>query len=226
VKRFCTRILLLCSILFFAAAAFAAAEEAAVRNRAGTALFDQGKLEPAIAEFQKALASDSSYLPARLNLAFAYERAGRIEDAMAAYREAIAAEPNHFLAHNNLGVLYDKKGQRDLAIGEFERALAIQPGDPMAAKNLENAKKNLAAIKQRDDQIAEAEKEAQAKPNDPRAAYKVARVYAHYNNKELALQWLGKAVKQGYKNLDDFKADPVFASLREEREFQLLLLRK
>jgi TPR repeat protein len=96
----------------------------------------------------------------------------------------------------------------------------------MASKNLDNSKKNLAAIKQRDGLIDKAEKEAQAKPNDPRAAYNLARLHAHYNNKELALQWMGKAVKQGYKNLDDFKADPVFASLREEREFQLLLLGK
>jgi tetratricopeptide (TPR) repeat protein len=224
-KRLC-RVFALCGLLVVAAEALAASEQAAARNRAGMALLEQGKLNPAIAEFQKALAADPGYFPARLNLAFAYEKAGRVEDGISAYREVIDAQPGNFLAHNNLGVLYDKKGQHEAAIAEHEKALAIEPGNSMASKNLDNSKKNLAAIKQRDGLIDKAEKEAQAKPNDPRAAYNLARLHAHYNNKELALQWMGKAVKQGYKNLDDFKADPVFASLREEREFQLLLLGK
>lgn len=216
----------LCGLLAVAAPAWAASEQAAARNSAGVTLVEQGKLSPAIAEFQKALAADPGYFPARLNLAFAYEKAGRVEDAISAYREAIDAQPGNFLAHNNLGVLYDKKGQHETAVVELEKAIAIEPGNALASKNLDNSKKNLAAIKQRDSLIDKAEKEAQAKPNDPRAAYHVARLYAQYNNKELALQWMGKALKRGYKNLDDFKADPVFARLREEREFQLLLLGK
>jgi tetratricopeptide (TPR) repeat protein len=218
-----SRVFALCGLLVVAGEALAASEQAVARNSAGVTLLEQGKLTPAIAEFQKALAADLGYFPARLNLAFAYEKAGRVEDAISAYREAIDAQPGNFFAHNNLGVLYDKKGQHEAAVAELEKALAIEPGNSLASKNLDNSKKNLAAIKQRDSLIDKAEKEAQAKPNDPRAAYKVARLYANYNNKELALQWLGKAVKQGYKNLDDFKADPAFQSLREDREFGLLL---
>ena len=216
----------LCGLVLLATTAYAASDEAVMRNGAGATLLEQGKMEPAIVEFQKALAADSSYIPARLNLAFAYEKAGRIEEAISAYRAAIEAQPGNFLAHNNLGVLYDKKGQYEAAAAEFERALAIQPDDPMAAKNLATAKKNQATIKERQAQILKAEKEAQAKPDDPRSSYNLARIHAAYGNKELALQWLGKAIKQGYKDLGDFKADPAFASLRENREFQLLLLKK
>jgi len=224
-KRLC-QVFALCGLLFVAGEALAASEQAVARNRAGVTLLEQGKLNPAIAEFQKALAADPGYFPARLNLAFAYEKAGRVEEAISAYREAIDAQPGNFLAHNNLGVLYDKKGQYDEAAVEFGRALEIQPGDPMASKNLATANKNQATIKERQAQILKAEQDAQAKPDDPRASYKLARIHAAYGNSELALQWLGKAVKQGYKNLEDFKADPAFASLRDEREFQLLLLKK
>jgi Tfp pilus assembly protein PilF len=72
------------------------------------------------------LSLDPKYFPARLNLAYSYERADRIDDAMAAYREAIAFQPRNFFAHNNLGVLYDKKGLPDAAIREFEIAVAIE----------------------------------------------------------------------------------------------------
>lgn len=224
-KRLC-QLFALCGLLVVADEGWAASEQAAARNRAGMTLLEQGKLNPAIAEFQNALAADPGYFPARLNLAFAYEKAGRVEDAISTYREAIDAQPGNFFAHNNLGVLYDKKGQHEAAVAELEKALAIEPGNSLASKNLDNSKKNLAAMKQRDGLIDKAEKEAQAKPNDPRAAYQVARLHAHYNNKELALQWLNKAIKQGYNDLAYVKADSAFSNLREDRDFELLLLRK
>jgi tetratricopeptide (TPR) repeat protein len=216
----------MCSILFFSAPVWPASEQAAARNSAGAALFEQGKVEAAIVEFQKALATDPSLVPARLNLAFAYERAGRFDDAIAAYREAIEAQPRNFLAHNNLGVLYDKKGKYELAIAEFQQALAIEPGNAMAQKNLDNAKNNRAVTMARESQLAGAEKAVAAKPNDPRASYAVARLHAVYGNKDLALQWLEKALRQGYWDRADVRADPAFQSMRGEREFELLLLNK
>ena len=216
----------LCGLLLVSGAAMAASDQAVERNGAAAKLLEQGKVDAAITEFQNALASDPNYFPARLNLAFAYEKAGRIEEGIAAYRAAIEAQPKNFYAHNNLGVLYDKKEQYGLAIAEFQSALEIEPGNSTALKNLENARKSLAVVKEREAQIARAEKEAQARPQDPRAAYQVARLHAVYGNKELALQWLGKAVRQGYRDLTDMKVDPAFQSIREEREFGLLLQRK
>ena len=158
------RLFALPGLLFFSVTVLAASEEAAERNNVGARLLEQGKADAAIAEFQRALSLDPKYFPARLNLAYAYERADRIEDAMEAYREAINLQPRNFFAHNNLGVLYDKKGLYDAAIREFETALAIEPGNAMALKNLETAKKNQAVIKAREAQILEAEREA-FKPN-------------------------------------------------------------
>jgi tetratricopeptide (TPR) repeat protein len=142
---------------------------------------------------------------------------------MAAYREAIAFQPRNFFAHNNLGVLYDKKGLHDAAIREFETALAIEQGNAMALKNLETARKNQAAIKAREAKILQAEREAQAKPNNPQASYNLARVYAFYGEKELAYEWLAKALKQGYRDIGYLRSDPALNSIREERDFQLLL---
>lgn len=207
----------------FSAESFAASEQAAERNSAGAELLEQGKTDAAIAEFQKTLGLDPNHFPARLNLAYAYERAGKIDDAIAAYREANDSQPNNVFAHNNLGVLYDKKGLYDSAIAEFQSALKSEPGNSMVLKNLETAKKNQATIQARQAQIVQAEKEAQAKPIDPRASYNVARLHAFYGKKELAYEWLSKALKQGYKDLGYVQSDPAFESIREERDFQLLL---
>jgi tetratricopeptide (TPR) repeat protein len=116
-----------------------------------------------------------------------------------------------------------RKGIPDAAIREFEIAVAIEPGNAMALKNLETAKKNQAAIKAREAKILQAEREAQAKPNNPQASYNLARVYAFYGEKELAYEWLAKALKQGYRDIGYLRSDPALNSIREERDFQLLL---
>lgn len=215
--------LAICGLLLNSGTGFTASEEAVERNGAGARLLEQGKTDAAIAEFQRALSLDPKYFPARLNLAYAYERADRIEEAMESYREAIHSQPQNFFAHNNLGVLYDKRGLYDAAIREFETALAIESGNAMAVKNLGIARKNQAAVRAREAKIQQAEKEAQAKPDDPQASYNLARVYAFYQKKELAYEWLAKALKQGYKNIGYLRSDPALDSIREEREFQLLL---
>jgi tetratricopeptide (TPR) repeat protein len=135
----------------------------------------------------------------------------------------INLQPRSFFAHNNLGVLYDQKGQYDLAVREFEAALEIEPGNGMTLKNLETARKNQAVIWARETQIQEAEKIAQAKAGDPQASYNLARIYAFYGKKELAYEWLAKALKQGYKDIAYLQSDPALDSIRKERDFQLLL---
>jgi len=206
--------------------AWAGGEEAAARNEAAAQLFRQGKFAEAVSEFQKAVQEDSKYLPARLNLAHAYERLNRLEEAIQEYRGAITLEPKHFFAHNNLGVLYDKTGRYDDAIAEFKDALKTEPGNTMALKNLKTAKKNKEIIQERHAQIQRAEKVAQAKPRDPEPSYYLAKLHASFGNKALALQWLEKALKQGFKETASIKSDPAFNSLRDDRDFQLVLLGK
>lgn len=213
--------LLLCSN-----SAAAASEEAAAAIAVGKKLLEQGDVETAISEFQKAAAIDPKYGAAQLNLGHAYERADRSDEAIDAYRKSIELEPRNFFARNNLGVLYSKKGMYDKAIAEFNDALKIEPGSAMALKNLEIAKKNKAAIQEREAVIARAQKDVKSNPGDARPIYQLARVYATYGKKEAAMEWLGKAIRQGYKDLAYVKSDPAFAEMREEREFQLLLLKK
>jgi tetratricopeptide (TPR) repeat protein len=214
--------LVLCGLFLGWNSAFAAAENAAECNSTGARLVEQGKLDAAVAQFQKAISLDAKYFPARLNLAYAYEKMGRIEEAIEAYRAAIDAQPQNFYAHNNLGVLYDKKGLYDAAIAEFKSALQIEPGNSMARKNLEVAEKNKRVIEKRAARIESAEKEAHEKPNDPRVSYNVARTYAFYGQKELALEWLSKARNLGYRDVEYLKVDPAFASMRNDPEFEQL----
>jgi tetratricopeptide (TPR) repeat protein len=205
---------------------FAVSQELVERIAAGRKLLDLGKIDAAINEFQAAAAIDPTQAAAFLNLGHAYERANRTDDAIEAYRKSIELEPRNFYARNNLGVLYDREGKYDDAMIEFQKALDNEPKNAMALRNLETAKKNKAVVQQQNEQINGATKEVEAKPQDPIPVYQLARLYASQGKKEAAVECLRKAIQLGYKDFAYIKTDPAFVRMRDEREFQLLLLRK
>jgi len=201
----------------------AESDEAVELNREGADLVNQGKMEEASGEFQKAVELDANDPVARLNLAYTYDRQGRTEEAIAEYRRAIELDPSNLLAYNNLGVLYDKMGKYDEAIGEFQRALEIDPSDANALKNLDNAKKNKAVIQEREGELAELRREVEAKPDDPLALYKLGRLYAFYDRKVEAIEWISKALEMGYDALEYMKFDQALEKLRGDPRFEKML---
>ena len=104
-------------------------------NNLGNVLVKQGKLEEAIAHFQKALEilpgypeARSNLAKARYNLGNALFKQGRLEEALAQYRASLAIEPANAEALNNLGNALATKGDDDAAIAQYQKALALQPG--------------------------------------------------------------------------------------------------
>jgi tetratricopeptide (TPR) repeat protein len=200
------------------------ASEAAIEpNQEGAKLLERGEPEAAITKFLRAIELDTKFFPARLNLAYAYEKAGRIEAAIKAYQQALEIQPRSTIAHNNLGVLYDGQGLYDLAIAQFEGVLTIEPGNSLALRNLEVAKKNQSIVHDRRTRLQRAEQEARAKPTDPDTLYVVARTYAYYGHKRPALEWLSRAREHGYRDFAYVKIDPAFESLRNDPAFQRLV---
>ena len=212
------------SVLVPAAAELeAASDEAVQRNNLGASLLQQGKVDEAVAEFQKAVALDPKYTAAHLNLGYAYDRRVQTEEAMAQYQKVIALEPDNLFAHNNLGVLYDKRGLHAGAIREFERVLQVDPSNATARDNLERAKNSKDIAQEREERFAQARKEVEARPDDPRAAYNLGRLFASYNKKEQALEWLAKALELGFDDVKFLKDDPALAPLKDDPRFTGLL---
>lgn len=201
----------------------AASEEAVQRNNLGASLLQQGKIEGAVAEFQKAVDLDPKYAAAHLNLAYAYDRQGQADMAIARYQKVIDLQPENLFAHNNLGVLYDKQGRYQEAIAAFEQALQIDPSNATALQNLENAKKSRGIVEEREERFAQARKEVEARPDDPRAAYELGRLHASYGEKDQALEWIAKALELGFDDFKFLKDDPALASLRDDPLFRDLV---
>ena len=95
----------------------------------GDNLTEQGRLEEAIAHYQKALEIQPDYAYAHNNLGNALRQRGQVREALAHYQKAVELQPDLVWANCNLGAIFLQQGQADEAIAQFERALRI--GSPV-----------------------------------------------------------------------------------------------
>lgn len=102
----------------------------------GLAYSQQGRLEPAAAQFRRALAYRS--LPeAYHNLGLAYSRMERLDAAIQAFRDAVRLRPTYAAAYAGLGDALLADGRVDEARQALERVLALQPDSTIAAASRE-----------------------------------------------------------------------------------------
>ena len=86
-----------------AARSICAPGHAEAHGNLGLALYEQGRLDEAIAAYNRAIALRPDLAGVQNNLGVALRDQGRPDEAIAAYRRAIALKPDHAEAHNNLG---------------------------------------------------------------------------------------------------------------------------
>jgi predicted O-linked N-acetylglucosamine transferase (SPINDLY family) len=114
-------------------------EEAQRLYQQGNALAMQGRIDQAIAHYERALSLRPDYAEAHANLGNALAMQGRIDPAIEHYQRAVALQPNFAPTYNNLGLALALQGQTDRAISRYERALSLRPDYPEAHTNLGNA---------------------------------------------------------------------------------------
>jgi tetratricopeptide (TPR) repeat protein len=85
-------------------------------------LMAEGKLEQAVAAYEKSLAADPTFTEAMHGLARALQDLERYDEAIAVAKKIAEADPDDVLAHTSLSVLYQKKGM--IAEAEAEGAKA------------------------------------------------------------------------------------------------------
>jgi tetratricopeptide (TPR) repeat protein len=97
-------------------------------NRQGEHAYHAGRLDDAIAFYQRAIDADPGYGQAYSNLGLAYQKAGRAAEAIWADRKAIALASGPTAAvvragsNYNIGRLYEAAGQYHEALRYYEFA--------------------------------------------------------------------------------------------------------
>ncbi|MFQ5771722.1 MAG: tetratricopeptide repeat protein, partial [bacterium] len=138
------------------------AQTAEELNQTAMQLLVDGKLNEAIAEFKKAIKTDSTYVNAYINLGFIYYSSGLLDNAVALYYKALEIKPDNPLAHNNLGAALLAAGKPSEAIIEYKVAMKLNPDYPEAHNNLAFAYYSVGLY---DQAITEAQKALEIKPN-------------------------------------------------------------
>lgn len=100
------------------------AEAARVHTELGQKYMQQGKLEVALDNLNKALGYDPDYADAHTVIAVLYERIGDAKQAEEHYRRAAQIKSKGGNELNNYGAFLCKIGRYDEAAGYFERAVA------------------------------------------------------------------------------------------------------
>jgi tetratricopeptide (TPR) repeat protein len=172
-------------------------------------------------------------------IGIAYHQLSEINSAQRAYERAAKLDPKFVAAINNLGTIYYSKKNYRRAIGEYKRVLRMSPDSASTMANLGSAyfarkqyqlasdtyQKALAL----DPEIFESRGGTGTVVQDrtvgdrPTFFYYMAKNYAKAGRNEQALNYIRKALEEGFKERKKFTEEPEFSQLQSDPEFQKLM---
>jgi tetratricopeptide (TPR) repeat protein len=194
--------------LDFYHAAMAKQDSAVLHDKAGIAQLEMLHQDEARHEFQRAVKMDKHYAEAYNNLGVIEYIRGKYGKAIKLYDKAIKYGPMAASFHSNLGTAFFARKDYGKAITEYQKAFELDP------------------------QIFEREAEGGvslrlASANDlGRYDYVIAKMYASANKADLCLQYLRKALENGYPQINDVYKDPEFSAVRKDPRFVQLMAAK
>ncbi|MDJ0579531.1 CHAT domain-containing protein, partial [Crocosphaera sp.] len=145
----------------------------------GIALRQLGRLDEAIASYDKALQLKPDDHLAWYNRGNALGNLGRFDEAIASFDKALQLKPDDHLAWYNRGCALGNLGRFDEAIASYDKALQLKPDDHLAWGNRGIALRQLGRL---DEAITSYDKALQLKPDD----------HEVWNNRGIALGNLGR----------------------------------
>src|SRR5262249_31679217 len=180
-------------------------KDAVLRNKTGIAYHQLQQLDKAQKCYEQAVKLKPDYHEALNNIGTIYYSKKSYRRAINYYRRALKISPDQASIHSNLGMAYFSRNQLEEATEEFRTALKLDP------EVFEHHSSYGVLLQERS--VADRAK----------YHYWMATIYVQGGRNDLALQYLRKAIEEGYKERKKLGEDPAFASIRELPEFQQLL---
>jgi tetratricopeptide (TPR) repeat protein len=172
----------------------------------------------------------------------AYHQLQQLGNAKKSYEQALKLKKDYVEAINNLGTVYYAEKSYRRAISWYKKALKLAPNDPKSAsiymnlgtayfarKKYEDATKTYQLALSLDPEVFERHGNygvlLQERTVEERAKYHfyVAKLYAKDGRNDLAIQYLRKALEEGFKEKKHLEETPEFAGLKNMPEFKELL---
>jgi len=158
--------------------------------------------------FDHAIKLDKHAAEGYNNRGYVEQMEKRYDKAIKYYRKAIDLRPGDAVFYYNMGSSYFGKHDYPDAAAQYRAAFAIDP--------------NIF------DRVSRTGIMAQATTPEDRAAFSfmVAKMYAQAGDLDHTLEYLRKAMENGYKHIDDVYTDREFASLRTDKRFEELMAQR
>ncbi len=180
----------------------------------------QGRFGEAIGEMQRTWELDPLSLRVNTDLGRAYYFARQYDRAIEQYQKTLEIDLDFGGAHSLLGLAYLEQGRFDEAIAELQQGLALTRGQ--LSRWLGYA---YARAGRRIEALEMLSRWQQAWEKKANGADVVALIYVGLGEKELAFEWLERAIQQDRAPLAMLKAFPYWDPLRGDPRFQDLLRR-
>jgi tetratricopeptide (TPR) repeat protein len=189
-------------------AAIAKHATATLWNKTGMAYLFVQRYHDAQKAFERAIKLDKTAPEAYNNRAFIEQVNKNPGKAIKYYHKALALRPESSTFHYNIASAYFAKHEFEQSAQEYRTAYQLDPG-----------------IFQR---VSKTGIMAQACSPEDRAAFAfmVAKMYAQSGDFDRSLQYLRKAMEEGYKSIQKVYSEPEFATLRTDKRFSELMSQK
>jgi len=175
-------------------------------------------------------------------IGIAYHQLLQMNQARKEYEIAVKLRPDYEEAINNIGTIYYAEKSYRRATSWFSRAIKLAPDDPKSAavyvnlgsawfsrKNYVRAQEAFQTAVHLDPEVFERHGNygvmMQERNIEERAKFHfyLARMYAKSGRNELAMQYLRKALEEGFREKQKVAEAPEFNPLRDLPEFQALM---
>jgi TolB-like protein/Tfp pilus assembly protein PilF len=188
----------------------------------GVSLAGAGRLDEAVAELKRAQQVDPLSLTINAVVGWMLYLARDYDRAIEQEKLVLEMDTNFALAHRYLGLAYEQKGMYTEAISEFQKAKSLSGARPLDAGSLGHAY----AVAGRAAEARQVLKEVNERsPQVYFPALDVGLIHLALGEKDLAFEWLEKAVQERSPWLTHLRVDPRFDPLRSDPRFTTLLNR-
>jgi tetratricopeptide (TPR) repeat protein len=184
------------------------AAQAALYNKIGIAQLQLQHYREAEKNFGRALKKQRDFAEARNNLGAVFYLLKKYTHAIDEYKRAIKLNDMEASFHNNLGTAYFARKDYTGALAEYRRAIQLDP-------EIFHHKSRVGVA-------------AQLSNPDDRAlfAYLLAKTYAQAGDNDRSLEYLRKAMEDGYREINHVYQDQEFAAVRKDPRFTELMTAK
>ena len=180
-------------------------DSAVIWNKIGIAYHQMMEFDVAKKYYEHAARLGPNYPEAINNLGTIYYTRKSYRHAVKLYKRALKYSPQSASVYSNLGTAYFARKQYKLAAENYQQALALD-ADVFEHRNSWGVLLQERSVEER-----------------AKFHYYLAKTYAKAGMNDRALQYIRKALEEGFTERKKLMEDPEFVSIRKMPEFQELL---